>query len=66
MSGNKVALAVGGAVAFVGVFLVLVGLPSQISPSSPERVRTPMIWIADQVRRYAGARMHDAAPMRLT
>jgi EmrB/QacA subfamily drug resistance transporter len=35
MSGNKVALAVGGAVALVGALLALVGLPSQISRSSP-------------------------------
>ncbi len=31
----KVALAVGGAVALVGALLVLVGLPSQVSRSSP-------------------------------
>jgi len=35
MSGNKVALAVGGLVAVVGALLVLVGLPSRLSRSSP-------------------------------
>jgi hypothetical protein len=35
MSGNKVALAVGGVVALVGALLALAALPSQISRSSP-------------------------------
>jgi EmrB/QacA subfamily drug resistance transporter len=36
MSGNKVSLAVGAVVALAGVFLVLAGLPSRISRSSPD------------------------------
>jgi len=35
MNGNKVALGVGGVVALAGALLVLVGLPSRISPPSP-------------------------------
>jgi EmrB/QacA subfamily drug resistance transporter len=36
MSGNKVALAVGGIVALAGALLVLAGLPSRLSRSSPD------------------------------
>jgi hypothetical protein len=36
MSGNKVALAVGGTVALAGALLVLAGLPSRLSRSSPD------------------------------